>query len=249
MKNFVVICPIYNEELNITKFIARFEKVFSQEKEINFSILFSDNASTDKSKEIILRISSKNNKIKYIRYNKNYGVMKSIFTAITNLKSDGCAIFDCDLQDPPELLLKFIKYWNDGYKIVYGKRIKRKESFAMTFSRNIFKKITGGFRGYDIEVESGAFLLDKEAIKAIKKIDYDPFLPALIERLGLSKIGVNYNRVERKYGLSKLNFFGYLNYALDGLVSGTIQPLRISIFFCFFFFYNFFYFSFIFCYC
>lgn len=235
MKEITVICPIYNEQENIKEFIKKFNEIFIKNKKFNFSILFSDNASIDGSRKILKEVCQKNNNIKYIRYNKNHGVMKSIFTAINNVTSDACAVFDCDLQDTPELLLEFIKNWENGYKIVYGKRLKRKESFAMSFFRNIFKKFSYTLRGYDIEIESGAFFLDKNVIQDLKTYDFDPFLPALIERLGFSKISVKYDRVERKYGQSKFNFFGYLSYAFDGLISGTIQPLRISIFCSFLF--------------
>ena len=101
--------------------------------------------------------------------------------------------------------------------------------------RNFFKKISSLFRGYTIEIESGAYFLDKDAINEMKKEEFDPFLPAMIQRLSFPKHGVIYDRINRKHGSSKFNFFNYLSYAADGLVSGTIQPLRISVVFSFLF--------------
>lgn len=235
MKEITIVCPIFNEEVNIELFIKSFDEIFTNHPNYSFSILFADNASTDRSNEILKRICIEKKNIKYLRYARNNGVMKSIFTAIQHVETDACAIFDCDLQDSPKLLTDFIKNWEMGIKVVYGKRIKRKEVFLLGLFRNIFKKISFKVRGYNIEIESGAWFLDKEAINEIKDTEFDPFLPALIERLAFSKKGVEYERVERKHGLSKFNFLNYLNYATDGLVSGTIKPLRLSIYFSFLF--------------
>tara|TARA_Y100000389_G_C17427334_1_gene500363 strand:+ start:772 stop:1695 length:924 start_codon:yes stop_codon:yes gene_type:complete len=235
VKEITIICPIFNEEKNIDFFINAFNKIFKEHSEFKFSILFADNASTDNSYQVLKSICNENQNIKYVRYEKNNGVMRSIFTAISLVECDACSIFDCDLQDDPNLLNEFIKNWKNGYKIIYGKRIKRKEIFILSIFRNIFKKISYILRGFDIKIESGAWFLDKEAIKEIKDTEFDPFLPALIERLAFSKKGVEYERVERKHGLSKFNFLNYLNYATDGLVSGTIKPLRLSIYFSFLF--------------
>lgn len=235
MKKITIVCPIFNEEENIELFILNFTQIFKNHTNYKFSILFADNASTDSSSQILKKICEKNKDIKYIRYFKNNGVMKSIFTAIKYVDAEACAIFDCDLQDDPKLLTEFIKNWELNNKIIYGKRIKRKEIFFLGFLRNIFNKLSEILRGYKIEIESGAWFLDKEVIEEIKNLEYDPFLPALINNLNFKSKGINYERSERKRGLSKFNFFNYLSYAADGLVSGTIKPLRISIYFSFLF--------------
>ena len=235
MKEITILCPIFNEQENIELFIKNFTQIFKNHPNYKFSILFADNASSDSSSQLLKNICKENRDIKYIRYLKNNGVMKSIFTAIKYVDTDACAIFDCDLQDDPKLLTEFIRNWELNNKIVYGKRTKRKEIFFLGFLRNVFKKLSEFLRGYKIEIESGAWFLDKEVIDEIKNLEYDPFLPALINNLNFKSKGIDYERNERKRGLSKFNFFNYLSYAADGLVSGTIKPLRISIYFSFLF--------------
>tara|TARA_B100000003_G_C10914286_1_gene364515 strand:+ start:555 stop:1478 length:924 start_codon:yes stop_codon:yes gene_type:complete len=235
MEKITLICPIHNEEKNIKIFVETFLKIFDKFKEIEFSILFADNNSTDNSYEIIKLMCEKNKKIKYLGYSKNYGVMKSIYTAIHHVNDDACAVFDCDLQDPADLLTQFILEWRKGFKIIYGKRIKREESLIIKILRNIFKKLNYLLKGFNIEVESGAWFLDKRAIDEIKNSIFDPYLPALINNLDFKKKPIMYERKKRKFGKSKFNFFRYLNYAVDGFISGTSQPLRISIFFSFIF--------------
>lgn len=235
MKEITIVCPIYNEEQNIELFIKKFTQIFKNHPRYKFSILFADNASTDLSSQILRNICKENKDIKYIRYIKNYGVMRSIFTAIKNVDTEACAVFDCDLQDDPKLLTEFLKNWELENKIIYGKRITRKEWFILGFMRVIFNKLSEFLRGYRIEIESGAWFLDKEVINEIKNTEYQPFLPALIDELNFKKKSIDYVRRERKKGLSKFNFFNYLSYAADGLVTGTIKPLRVSIYFSFLF--------------
>ena len=235
MKEITIVCPIFNEEENIELFKKNFNEVFKNHPSYKFSILFADNASTDFSREILKKICEENKDIKYIRYAKNNGVMKSLFTAIKHVDTDACAVFDCDLQDDPKLLTQFIKNWELDIKIIYGKRVKRKEIFFLGFLRNIFKKISNYLRGYEIEIESGAWFLDKKVIQEISHDEYEPFLPLLINNLNYKSKGIEYERIERKRGLSKFNFFKYLSYAAEGLVSGTIKPLRVSVYFSFLF--------------
>ena len=235
MKNITIICPIYNEEENIKIFVETFSQIFEKNQDFSFSILFADNNSTDKSYDLIKAICKNNDKIKYIRYSKNYGVMKSIYTALNHIDSDACCVFDCDLQDPAILLNEFIIHWRDGYEIIYGKRVKRVESLQLSVLRNFFKKISFWIKGFNIEIESGAWFFDKSVVNEIKNLDFDPFLPALINSLDFKKKSVSYERNDRKFGNSKFNVFQYLSYAADGLVSGTTKPLRISIFISFIF--------------
>tara|TARA_B100001996_G_scaffold378844_1_gene363633 strand:- start:59 stop:982 length:924 start_codon:yes stop_codon:yes gene_type:complete len=235
MREITIVCPIFNEEENIDFFIKNFNEIFKNHPDYKFSILFADNNSTDSSREILKKICTERKDIKYIRYAKNNGVMKSLFNAIKHVDTDACAVFDCDLQDDPKLLNEFIKNWELEIKIVYGKRVKRKEIFFLGFLRNIFKKLSNYLRGYEIEIESGAWFLDKEVIEQIRHDEYEPFLPLLINNLDFESKGVEYERIERKRGFSKFNFFNYLSYAAEGLVSGTIKPLRVSVYFSFLF--------------
>jgi glycosyltransferase involved in cell wall biosynthesis len=230
-KKITIICPILNEENNIIDFYNLFTKIFDKLSIYNFSIIFADNKSSDKSLKLIEELCEKDKRISLLAYSKNFGVMKSIYTAISFVETDACAIFDCDMQDPPELILEFINKWAEGNKIVYGKRKFRIESKILYFFRKIQKKLEKFIKGYETNIESGAWFLDKNVIDEIKKYPYDSFLPGLISRLGFKSDYVEYIRGERKKGLTKFNYKLYILYGIDGLISGTITPLRISIFF------------------
>ncbi len=230
-KKITIICPIFNEENNIIDFYISFIKIFERLPIYDFAIIFADNKSTDGSLKLIEGLCEKDKRISLLVYSKNFGVMKSIYTAISFVETDACAMFDCDMQDPPELILEFINKWMEGNKIVYGKRKLRAESKILYFLRKMQKKLEKFIKGYETNIESGAWFLDKVIINEIKKYPYDSFLPGLISRLGFKSDYVEYSRNIRKKGFSKFNYKLYFSYGIDGLISGTITPLRISIIF------------------
>tara|TARA_Y100000591_G_scaffold330580_1_gene361958 strand:- start:599 stop:1531 length:933 start_codon:yes stop_codon:yes gene_type:complete len=231
MKTIVVICPVYNEENNIEYFYRSFCEVFEKISNYSFKILFSDNCSTDGSYKIIQKIAKDDQRVSCISFSKNYGVMKSIYTSFHYIDGDACAIFDCDLQDPPELLIELIKGWEEGNRIVYGKRNKRKEKKIFSFFRILQRKLEIIFKGKQTSVESGAWFLDKIAVEQLKLSKFDPYLPGMIDRLGFERKAVDYQRKDRKFGKTKFSFSMYAKYGLDGLISGNRSPLKISIYF------------------
>lgn len=231
MKTIIIICPVYNEENNIEFFYKSFCEILKKINNYSFKILFSDNCSTDNSYKIIQKIAKNDQRVSCISFSKNYGVMKSIYTSFHYLDGDACAIFDCDLQDPPELLIELVKGWEEGNKIVYGKRNKRKEKKMLSFFRILQRKLEIIFKGKQTAVESGAWFLDKIIVEQLKLSKFDPYLPGMIDRLGFERKAVEYKRVDRKFGETKFSFSMYLKYGLDGLISGNRSPLKISIFF------------------
>lgn len=244
-KKIVVICPIYNEKENINIFFEKFSKIFNDQslnEKYEFQFLFADNNSTDGSIDEIKLLSQKYDFVSYLFYSRNFGVMKSIYTAIRNLNedADACTVFDCDLQDPPDLIYQFIEAWEQNNKIVYGIRKKRKEKWILNILRKIFRKTDIYFRGYEIKIESGAWFLDKKIINQFKKTSFDQYLPGLISRFGYKKKGIEYERRIRERGKTKFGFVNYFSYAIDGIFNGSIAPLRISVIFCILFCFLFF---------
>ena len=230
-KTITIICPVYNEEKNIEIFYNNFLGIIELKKEYNFTFLFCDNKSSDSTLDVITKLSRVDNRVSAISYSKNFGVMKSIFSGLNISNSDACAVFDCDLQDPPELLLEFISGWEKGDKIIYGSRKKRSEKFIFKFLRYCQKNIEFFFKDYNTTIESGAWFLDRIVVDEIKKSNFDPYLPGLISRLGFDSKPILYQRQIRNFGHSKFNYKQYIRYGIDGVISGTIRPLKISIFF------------------
>ena len=225
-----IICPVFNEVDNVENFYSEFQDVIkSLKNKYNFIFLFMDNCSDDGTFEKLQKLCFLYRDIRVIKYSRNYGVMKSIFTGLLHSKGDAAAVFDCDLQDPPTLILEFINSWELGYKVIYGIRTKREESFFMGFARNRFRNLESIFKGYKNNIESGAWLLDARVIDELRVRPFEPFLAGLISRLGFNSSGIPYQRSVRLRGKAKFGLGQYFSYAVDGLVSGTIAPLRLAI--------------------
>lgn len=230
-KTVTILCPVFNEVENIETFYRVFSDHIRSLENYKFNFIFVDNHSTDDGFNIIRRLSIENCNVKGIRFSKNFGYMKSIYTGFINSKSDACVVFDCDLQDPPNLIPEFLNAWERGYKVIYGKRLTRIESRTLNFLRNSFRKFENFVKGYVVNIESGAWFLDKQVIHEMRKYEFDPYLPGLISRLGFNSIGIPYDRKRRERGVAKGNLSIYFTYARDGLVSGTIMPLRLMVVF------------------
>ena len=147
--------------------------------------LFVDNAS-GRTEEMLGQTASASQNIRYA-VSRNFGVMKSIYTGmlISPAHWDGLAVYDCDLQDPPALMLSFIDFWLGGHDVVYGKRQKRDEIFAQTMFRKIFKYAERKFHRAPRQIESGAWFVSAKVVMQIKKRrNFQEYLPAVIDNLG-----------------------------------------------------------------
>jgi len=229
-KHIEIICPVYNEIDNVENFYNEFRLVTQPLGDgYVISFLFMDNCSNDGTFDKLQEMCRLNRDIRVIKYSRNYGAMKSIFTGLIHSRGDAVAVFDCDLQDPPSLILNFIESWESGSKVTYGIRSKRKETFFMGFARQSFRNLETFFKGYKNTLESGAWFLDRRVVAELRLRAFEPFLVGLISRLGFKSTGIPYERSTRLRGSAKFGITSYFSYAVDGLVSGTIAPLRLAI--------------------
>jgi len=226
-----IITPVYNEEDSIDKYYQRLIKTINKLSNIyDFEIIFTDNCSTDKTFDKLKNLSTKDSRIKAFKFSKNFGYQKSIWFGYFQSKGDVTLELDVDLQDPPEMLEEMLKYWNKGFKIVYGIRKDRKEGYIIKSLRKIFYRIVRKISYYDIPNDAGDFMLvDKDIVNHLKKIKLsDPYLRGTIFGFGYSKIGIEYKRDAREVGISKFPSLNLIKLAIDGLVNTSVFPLRLA---------------------
>lgn len=233
-----IITPVYNEEENIKYYYDRITKALDVlQNDYDFEFIITDNCSTDRSFELLREIANDDKRFRIFKLSRNFGYQKSIWTAYCQARGDAVIEFDCDLQDPPELLPQFIKKWEDGYKIIYGVRDKRSESFFKTkqiidlpYVRKLFYKFLNAVSDVNMPENAGDFILmDKIILNLIQNIsDHNIYLRGTIFSLGFQKIGIPYVREKRIYGKTKFNFFKSLKLALDGIVSQSVFPLKVA---------------------
>lgn len=230
-KKISVVVPVYNEEDNINELYNAVNTVMhSSNNKYEYEFIFTDNHSTDKSFEILSGLAEADKKVKVIRFSKNFGYQKSILTGYLNASGNAAIQLDCDMQDPPSMIIEFLKLWEEGYDVVYGIRVSRKESFIMRSLRKLSYRIINFLSEDDIPLDAGDFrLIDRKIIEELRKIeDSQPYIRGTIATLGFKQIGFPYERNERKRGKSKFLLRHLVQLSIDGIVNHSIIPLRIA---------------------
>lgn len=231
-KRLISICvPVFNEEGNIEPLYRELLPVMGRlSAKYDFELLFTDNHSTDRTFEILESLARQDHRIRAIRFSRNFGFQRSIFTAYMNCRGEAAIQIDCDLQDPPSLIADFIEKWEQGYHVVYGVRTSRKESRWMNATRRIFYRLIDALSEDPLPHDAGDFrLVDRRILNELRAFeDYQPYLRGTIAAIGFQQIGLSYDRAERLTGESKFSFGELFGLALDGILNHSVVPLRIA---------------------
>jgi glycosyltransferase involved in cell wall biosynthesis len=234
MKKISVITPCFNEELNVRDCYQTVRDIF-QNKLSDYSRehIFCDNASTDRTVEILSDIASIDKDVRIIVNARNFGPLKNTFNGAMASSGDAVLLFlPADMQDPPELLPHFVELWEQGYEIVYGIRATRDEGWIMRNVRNLYYELLTRFAEVAVPPGVGDFqLVDKRVLEAMRQVkDSYPFMRMMTFECGGRAVGVPYTWRARAKGVSKNRLSSLFDQALNGLVSFTTAPLRMGLF-------------------
>ena len=233
MKKVSIVVPCYNEEENVEEMIMSIENIFKSElQRYDYEIIFIDNASEDKTKEIIEKSCSKNKKVKAIFNVKNFGQFNSPYYGILQTDGDCTINLACDFQDPVELIPKFVEQWENGYKIVIGVKKQSKENKFIFFLRSCYYKIVKIISNIkQIEHFTGFGLYDKEFLDILRKInDPTPFMRGLVAEYGYKIKEIPYVQPLRRSGKTKNNLYTLYDAAMLSFTSYTKIGLRLATF-------------------
>ena len=228
-----IIVPVFNEEQNIDPLIERLIPVL---KNYQYELIFVDDGSKDKTPQLIKKQINKNNQIKLISFYRNFGHQMALAAGYEAARGDCVVTIDADLQDPPEIIPQMIEKWQKGAKIVYAGRKKREgENFFKKITATFFYQLINFLSDTPIPQEVGDFrLLDKEVVAFLKNLNEKPsFLRGLVSWGGFPTEFVYFRRDKRFSGKTHYGFFKMLNFALEGITSFSVKPLRIATYFGF----------------
>lgn len=236
MKTLCIIIPCYNEENNLTYLNKKLQEIFKNQllKNYNFRILFINDGSRDNTLVEIKELRDKFSNIDFISFSRNFGHQNAIKAGIDHAETDVVITMDADLQHPPDLIPELIKYWEKGFDIVNTKRCDNE-------NQSIFKKLTSqsfytvlNFFSY-VKIESGTAdfrLIDKKVLQQLRKLnEQNLFIRGAIPWIGFKQYTLNYFPDERKYGKTKYTVKKMVSFAITGITSFSVKPLRISIIF------------------
>jgi len=227
-----IVTPTYNEEGNIEQLYLTIKNFFRDLPIYEYEHLFIDNDSHDRSREILREIASRDNHVKVIFNTRNFGHIRSPHYAMLQAGGDAVISLVADFQDPPSMIIDFLKKWEEGYKIVIGIKKKSEENFFMFFIRKLFYNLLNKFSDIRLVKNFTGFgLYDRQFIDILSQI-YDPYpyFRGLIPEFGLSRYEIEYTQPVRKKGKSSQSFGTLYDMAMLGFVNYSKIPLRMATF-------------------
>ena len=208
----------------------RIVAVFKKLRGYDFEILYVDNASTDASETLYQKLATKDKRVKIILMSRNFGSPQPSFVAGLEYSSGDAAVFlHGDIQDPPEMIGKFVDYWVQGYDVVYGVRKSRKGyNFVWNALYKGFYFLLNKLAYIQIPLNAGEFsLVDRSVINELRAIDeYDYYLRCLRAYVGFRQIGIPYVRDARHHGRSTESLMSGFWWAKTILVNFSFKPLE-----------------------
>jgi glycosyltransferase involved in cell wall biosynthesis len=233
MKTISVITPCYNEEANIRDCYDAVRTIFERELPgYRREHIFCDNASTDRTLDILRDLAISDKALKVILNARNFGPLRNTFNGVMASTGEAVLLFlPADLQDPPELIPKFVKLWEEGYEIVYGIRATREEPWPMRSLRRVYYETLTRFAEISVPPGVGDFqLVDRRVVDAMRQIrDVYPFMRMMTFECGGRAIGVPYVWRARKKGISKNRAFALIDQGINGFTSFSVAPVRLGL--------------------
>jgi len=232
MKLISIVTPCLNEEENVREIYTRIKDVFDKLPNYNYEHIFIDNASTDKTIEILKELAKEDKNIKVIINTRDFGQVRSPMHAFMQAKGEAVIGLCCDLQDPPELIPEFIKIWEQGYKFVLGVKKNTKDTLLISLFRKTFYKlmeVLSDSNVKQIKNLTGFGLYDRQIVEIMKKIDDPcPYIRGIISDIGFEPAFIYFDKPARQRGLTKNNFYTLYDMAILGITSYSKMPLRVA---------------------
>jgi polyisoprenyl-phosphate glycosyltransferase len=228
-----VVLPAHNEEGNVAPMAARLNAILNPLG--TFEIVFVDDRSTDRTLDAIRTLAAVDKRVRYVSFVRNFGHQIALRAGLRHARGKAVILMDCDFEHPPELIPELIARWREGAKVVVTQRNSPPQAASLLkratsqLYYRLFKALS------DIPIEPGSadfLLLDRSAVEAVNSFDnHDVFLRGLVRWIGLPLATVTYTQGTRSAGESSYTLRRMLDLAVVGIISHSIRPLRIAIYF------------------
>ncbi len=223
-----IVTPCYNEEENVDELYQRIADVMST-LPYEYEHIYIDNCSTDNTVSKLKNIAANDKRVKLILNARNFGHIRSPYHALLQANGDACISIASDLQDPPEMIVEFIKKWEEGFKVVLAVKPESEESRWMFLIRKTYYNLISSMSEVNlIKNTTGAGLLDRAVIDILKQIqDPYPYFRGLLCEIGYPIATIPFKQPRRQRGLTKNNLYTLYDMAMLGITNHSKVPLRI----------------------
>ena len=227
MSRLSVVLPAYNEEQMLAKTCRTLKKILDL-AEINYELVIVDDGSTDQTWKIIEETAEKDRNVTGVHFSRNFGKEAAIVAGLAQASGNAVAVMDCDLQHPPEVLVKMYRLWEQGYEVVEGiKKSRGTETVFHRKSAGFFYRIMSRATGFNMEKASDFKLLDRKAVESVLSMpERSMFFRATSSWVGFKSTSVLFEVQEREAGESKWSTGSLIRYAFRNIVAFTTLPLQ-----------------------
>jgi dolichol-phosphate mannosyltransferase len=226
-----IVIPCYNEEEVIGETINRLKVVCSELVNLDVELIFVDDGSQDKTREILKKFAAEDDRIRIIGFARNFGHQIAVTAGIDAANGDAVVLIDADLQDPPELIHEMVSKWRQGFDVIYGTRTDRQgeSSFKLATARS-FYRLLNNLSDIPIPLDTGDFrLMSQPVVDTLRAMpERDRFVRGMVSWVGFKQTALPYKRAERFAGTTKYPLKKMLRFATDGILSFSTKPLQVS---------------------
>lgn len=228
---YSIVVPVFNEQAVLPVLLHRLDLMMA-DLDGTAETIFVDDGSSDCS-AIVLRAKAKeDSRYRFIALSRNFGHQAAITAGMEAASGDAVIVMDADLQDPPEVVWQMIEKWQEGYEVVYGRRLSREgDSAFKQATASLFYKFLGGLSSVDIPRDAGDFrLIDRQVLNAFLAMpEQDRFVRGMFAWLGFRQTEVAFHRLPRLAGETKYPLFKMMRLAANGVIGFSDAPLRLAI--------------------
>jgi polyisoprenyl-phosphate glycosyltransferase len=230
LPKYSFLVPIYNEEENIYEMYRRISLVMDQ-MDSSVELCLINDGSRDRSLQMMRELHQKDPRVVYLSLARNFGHQIAVTAGLNFVRGQIVVILDADLQDPPELIPEMVGLWRQGYQIIYAQRTKRRqEGWFKRFTAYTFYRLLKSLADVDIPTDTGDFcLLDRKIVDILNAMpERNRYIRGLRSWVGFNQTAIRFERDPRFAGDVKYTFRKSLALAINGLVSFSKVPLRLS---------------------
>jgi polyisoprenyl-phosphate glycosyltransferase len=226
-----VIVPCYNEQDVLRATHERLTSVLAG-MSLDYELVFVNDGSRDDTQLILTQLQLIDPHVRVLLLSRNFGHQIAVTAGLEEAAGDAVVVIDADLQDPPEVIPQMVQLWRDGNDVVYGMRTDRKgESTFKLWTAKVFYRLINRLSETKMPFDAGDFrLLDRRVVDVINSMpERARFLRGMVSWAGFRQVSLPYERAARHAGTSKYPLKKMIHFAMDGIISFSLVPLKLAI--------------------
>lgn len=228
---YSIVIPLYNEEEMFPALVERLQGIMA-ELDGPAEVVLVDDGSSDGTFARARAARDGDPRFKLIQFSRNFGHQLAITAGMDATSGEAVIIMDADLQDPPEVILQMVEKWQQGYEVVYGRRLRREgESQFKKATAAVFYTVLHRIAEVDTPVDVGDFrLVDRKALEAFLQMrESNRYVRGMFSWIGFRQTAVPYTREQRGAGSTHYTMRKMTKLAANGIISFSTAPLRLAL--------------------